>query len=117
MSASPAIWRIGSLDTDKEESDMWDTHFERVREQLAELNTSAALETGAPREGWLHFRVRNITPAEYSKDAMELVVEDSLCEANVGAVPCTRYLSGNVERNELGDPPHVSPLEKGTASA
>jgi hypothetical protein len=100
------------LDTDKEESDMWDTHFERVRERLVELNTSGALETGAPREGWLHFRVRNISPAEYNSAAMELVVEDSLSVANLSAVTCTRYLSGKVEGNELGDPPHISPLEK-----
>jgi hypothetical protein len=104
------------LDTDREESDMWDTHIERVREHLVELNASVPLETGQPREGWLHFRVRNISPAEYTSAAMELVVEDSLSVANVGSVTCTRYLSGKEERNELGDPPHISQLEKQTAS-
>jgi hypothetical protein len=104
------------LDTDKEESDMWDTHFERVRERLVELNTSAALETGAPREGWLHFRVRSITSAECNSATMELVVEDSLSVANVGPVTCTRYLSGKEERNELGDPPNISQLETQTTS-
>ena len=81
-----------------------------------ELNTNGPLEAGAPREGWLHFRVRNINPAQYNSAGMELAVEDSLGAANVVAVTGTRYLSGKAERNELGDPPHVTLFEKQAAS-
>ena len=97
------------IDTDKEETDLWDTHIERVREPLEELNTSGALECGAPREGWLHFRFRDVTPSDYKAASMELLVEDTLSVTNVATVDCPRYLSGKVERNELGDPPHISP--------
>ena len=97
------------IDMDKEETDLWDTHIERVRESLHELDTGQALRCGAPREGWLHFVVRNITPGDYKTGPMEFSVEDSLAVASVGMVNCSRYLSGKVERNELGDPPHISP--------
>jgi hypothetical protein len=94
---------------DKEETDMWDTHIERVRELLHELDTGKALQWGAPREVWLQFLVRNITPADYKTGPMEFSVEDPLSLTSVDMVNCPRHLSGKVERNELGDPPHISP--------
>jgi hypothetical protein len=100
------------LDYDKEESDMWDTHFERVRERLVELNMRKLIECGVPREGWLHFRVRNISASEYQAAEMELCIDDSSSLSHVGAVNTTRYLSGQVQKCELGDPPHISPLQK-----
>jgi hypothetical protein len=100
------------LDYDKEESDMWDTHVERVRERLAELNTTGALECGMTREGWLHFRVRAISPSEYQSAEVELYIEDSSSGRHVGSVNTTRYLSGQAQACDLGDPPHITPLEK-----
>ena len=100
------------LDYDKEESDMWDTHVERVRERLVELNTTGALECGMTREGWLHFRVWSISPSEYQSAEVELCIEDSSSGRHVGSVNTTRYLSGQAQACELGDPPHITPLEK-----
>ena len=100
------------LDYDKEESDMWDTHFERVRERLVELNTTKLIECGVPREGWLHFRLRNISASEYRAAEMELCIEDSSSLKHIGIVNTTRYLSGQAQKCELGDPPHISPLGK-----
>jgi len=99
------------LDSDKEKSDMWDTYFERVRERLVELNMAKLIECGVPVEGWLHFRVRNISPSEYTAARMELCIDESSSVTHVGIVNSTRYLSGQARVCALGDPPHISPLE------
>lgn len=63
---------------------------------LAELDTAEPLECGAPREGWLHFRVRNITPSELKKGSLELSVRDALSHTHTAVASRVRHLPGSV---------------------
>src|ERR1700756_3729294 len=63
----------------QEEWDMWDTSEVRaVREALSELNTAEPLQVGVHREGWLHFRIQNITAEQFRTASIELMLRDSL---------------------------------------
>jgi hypothetical protein len=86
-------WRVGK---EREESDMWDTYVQTSRENLAELNTTDPLRVGIPREGWLHFRLRNLAPEEFRSQPMGLSLTDSLSHVHVALVTCPRHLPGKV---------------------
>ena len=86
-------WRIGK---EREESDMWDTYVHTSRENVAELNTAEPLRVGIPREGWLHFRLRNLAPEEFRTRPMGLSLTDSLSHVHVAVVTCPRHLPGKV---------------------
>jgi hypothetical protein len=86
-------WRVGK---EREESDMWDTYVQTSRENLSELNTAQPLLVGIPREGWLHFRLRNLVPEEFRTQPMALSLVDSLFHVHVASVTCQRQLPGKV---------------------
>jgi len=92
ISADLESWRLGNL-----VADQWDTELVRtVQESILELNTSEPLVCGVPREGWLHFRVRNVTPSEFRTGVMELSVKDSHSCVHVGIASGPRHLPGRV---------------------
>jgi hypothetical protein len=85
-------WRLGNL-----VKDQWDTDVVRAaQERLLELNTTEPLECGVAREGWLHFRIRNLSPSQFRKGAMELSVKDSLSCTHVGIASGPRHLPGRI---------------------
>src|SRR5262249_11422570 len=87
-------WRLGK---EREDWDMWNTSdVHSVRESIPELNTSEPLRVGVRREGWLHFRLLNITPEQFKTASMEVLIEDSLSHKHVAAVTCARHLPRKV---------------------
>jgi hypothetical protein len=87
-------WRLGRLN---KEANSWDVVLIRAaQETVAELNTREPLACGVPREGWVHFRVRDLTPAEFGAAAMELTVRDALSNTYSGAANCPRHLPGRM---------------------
>jgi hypothetical protein len=87
-------WHLGK---EKEEWDMWNTSdVHAVRESILELNTTEPLKVGVRREGWLHFRIQNISPEQFKTVGMEVLIEDSLSHKHVAAVNCPRHLPGKV---------------------
>ena len=87
-------WRLGRLN---KEANSWDVVVIRAaQETVAELNTREPLECGVPRAGWVHFRVRGLTPAEFGSVAMELTVRDALSNTHSGAANCPRHLPGRM---------------------
>jgi len=87
-------WRLGRLN---KEANSWDVVVIRAaQETVTELNTREPLECGVPREGWVHFRVRDLTPAEFRSAAMELTVRDALSNAHSGTANCPRHLPGRM---------------------
>jgi len=87
-------WRVGK---EKEDWDMWNTSdVHSVRESIPELKTSEPLKVGVRREGWLHFRIQNISPEQFKTVGMEVLIEDSLSHKHVAAVNCPRHLPGKV---------------------
>jgi hypothetical protein len=86
-------WRIGK---EREESDMWDTYVQTSRENVPELNAAEPLRVGIPRDGWLHFRLRNLAPEEFRTQPMGLSLLDSLSHIHVSLVTCPRHLPGKV---------------------
>jgi hypothetical protein len=85
-------WRLGKLVKDE-----WDPEIVRaVQAPVSELNTADPLACGVPREGWLHFRIRNLSPSEFKTGEMELSIKDSLSCTHVGAVSGPRHLPGRI---------------------
>lgn len=84
-------WRLGSLVRDE-----YDTDVVRARQDvLPELTTAQPLQCGVPRHGWLHFRLRETSPAEFKTGVLRLSVQDSLGNLHVG-VGKVRLLPGRV---------------------
>jgi hypothetical protein len=87
-------WRLGRLN---KEANSWDVVVIRAaQETVAELNTRDPLECGVPRDGWMHFRVRDLTPAEFGSAAMELTVHDAFGNTHSGTANCPRHLPGRM---------------------
>ena len=86
-------WHIGK---EREESDMWDTYVHAARERIPELNTAEPLHVGIPREGWLHFQLRNITPEEFRTQPMGLTLVDAFSHVHLAIITCPRHLPGKV---------------------
>jgi hypothetical protein len=86
-------WHLG---TEREESDMWDTYVHASCERVPELNTAEPLHVGIPREGWLHFRLQNITPEEFKTQPMGLTLVDAFSHVHLALVSCPRHLPGKV---------------------
>jgi hypothetical protein len=73
---------------------------------LTEMDTAAPLECGAPREGWLHFRIRNTTPSELRDGSLEFSVEDFFSDVHV-AVASRILLPGRVSPIPASAPSEV----------
>jgi hypothetical protein len=86
-------WQLGAL---QEEWKDWDMRLRVSMENVAELDTAVPLECGLAREGWLHFRLRNVTPSEFRSAQMQISIKDSLAEVHVASVSCVRHLPGRV---------------------
>lgn len=85
-------WRLGNLIKDE-----WDADVVRAaQEQISELNATAPLECGVPREGWLHFRLRNVTPSGFKTGTMELSITDSSSSTHVGVATGPRHVPGRI---------------------
>jgi len=85
-------WTLGDLVKDK-----WDTGIFRLdQERISELNTTEPLVCGLPREGWLHFRIRNVSPSEFRAGTMELSIKDSLSSTHVGIASESLHLPGKI---------------------
>jgi hypothetical protein len=69
-------WQLRHGGGNEEESDWPAVTIRKAPAGLPELDTAAPLECGAPREGWLHFRIRNTTPSELREGSLEFSVED-----------------------------------------
>lgn len=87
-------WRLGRL---RDELDSWGVRYlQAAQESLVELRTDEPLEVGATRQGWLHLRVENITPAEMKNATIELEVIDSHLGSHIGAAKGPHQIPGRV---------------------
>lgn len=85
------LWRMGSLVRDE-----WDTDVVRARQDvLPELSIAQPLQCGVPRHGWVHFRLQEISPAEFRTGVLRISVKDSFGNAHVG-IGKARFLPGRV---------------------
>jgi hypothetical protein len=84
-------WRLGSLVRDE-----YDTDVVRARQDvLRELDIAQPLQCGVPRHGWVHFRLRETSPAEFKTGVLRLSVKDSLGNWHAG-IGKARLLPGRV---------------------
>ena len=86
-------WQLGAL---QEEWKDWDMRLRVAMEGVTELDTLSPLECGLAREGWLHFRLHNVTPAEFRSEPMQISVTDSLSHVHVGTAAGVRHLPGRI---------------------
>lgn len=99
-------WQIRGGGGNEEESGWPAVPIQNEPAGLPELDTAAPLECGAPREGWLHFRIRNTTPSELRDASFEFSVEDFFSDIHV-AVAGRVLLPGSVcPIPASGPPPH-----------
>lgn len=92
VSSDLSSWRLGTLVKDE-----WDADVVRAaQERLSELNLVAPLECGVPRQGWLHFRFRDVSPSELKTGAMALSIKDSFSSTHVGVATGPRHLPGRI---------------------
>jgi hypothetical protein len=61
----------------EEESDWPQRTIRKAPAGLLELDAASPLGCGAPREGWLHFRIRSTTPSDLKDGSVEFSVNDS----------------------------------------
>ena len=89
-----ANWRFGRL---KDELDSWGIRYlQAAQEQMAELDSLAALQGGVAREGWLHYHLQNVTPAEIRNGCFELSVKDSRGRIHIGSAKGPHQVPGRV---------------------
>jgi len=89
-----ANWRLGRL---RDELDSWGVRYlQAAQEQMAELDSLAALQGGVAREGWLHYHVQNVTPAEIRNGSFELSVKDSRGWMYIGSAKGPHQVPGRV---------------------
>jgi len=86
-------WQIGAL---QEEWDEWDMRLRVAMEKVSELDTTSPLECGLAREGWLHFRLHNVTPANFKAAPMQVTLRDSLAQVHVAPANAIRHLPGRI---------------------
>lgn len=87
-------WRLGRL---RDELDSWGVRYlQAAQESMVELGKDEPLEGGATRQGWLHLRVENITPAEMKNATIELEVIDSHLRSHLGAAKGPHQIPGRV---------------------
>ena len=78
-----------------EESDSIEGNIRTTKVSLAELDAAKPLDCGNPREGWLHFRLRNTTPFKLKQGTLELSVRDSLAQRHT-ATARVRRVPGSI---------------------
>ena len=94
-------WRLGRL---RDELDPWGVRYlQAAQEPMVELSTDEPLEGGSSRQGWLHLRVENITPAEMKNAAVELEVIDSHLRTHAGSAKGPHQLPGRVWPVQVDD--------------
>jgi hypothetical protein len=87
-------WRLGRL---RDELDSWGVRYVRANhEPMLELNLDDPLPAGATRQGWLHLRAENLTPAQLSTGTVTLSIIDSDCESHIGSAKGPHQVPGRV---------------------
>jgi hypothetical protein len=87
-------WRLGRL---RDELDPYGVRYlQAAQECMSELSILEPLEGGATREGWLHLRAQNLTPAEMKNSTIALEVIDSHLNAHAGTAKGPHHLPGRV---------------------
>src|SRR4029077_8447326 len=90
----PANWRLGRL---RDELDSWGVRYlQAAQEPMSEVDSLAALQGGVAREGWLHYHVQNVTPAEIRNGSFELSVQDPRGRTHRGSAKGPHQVPGRV---------------------
>src|ERR1700758_31006 len=75
-------WRLGRL---HDEADTWGVRYIHAdQETMSELDLKEPLNGGVARDGWIHFRVQNVSPSELTKAPITVSVQDSRGRLHLG---------------------------------
>ncbi len=87
-------WCLGKL---KDELDSWGVRYlQAAQERMSELDITSRLEGGGTRDGWLHFRMQSLTPAQMKSVAIEISVKGSDDITHLGIARGPHHLPGRV---------------------
>ena len=87
-------WRLGRLRDDLDADGL--RYIHASQETMPELDLKESLQGGVAREGWLHFRVQNVSPSELKKAPITVSVQDSRGRIHVGTVKGPHQVPGRV---------------------
>jgi hypothetical protein len=95
-------WRFGRL---RDDVDSWGLRYIQAnQEPMQELSLKEPLQGGVAREGWIHFRVRNVSPHELTRAAITVSVKDSRGRVHMGAAKGPHQVPGRVWPIQAGAP-------------
>jgi hypothetical protein len=87
-------WRLGRL---RDEVDTWGVRYiHAAQETMSELDLKEPLNGGVAREGWIHFRLQNVSPSELTKAPITVSVQDSRGRMHVGTAKGPHLVPGRV---------------------
>jgi hypothetical protein len=87
-------WRLGRLRDDVDTSGLHYIHA--AQETMSELDLKKPLQGGVACEGWIHFRVQNVSPSELKQSPITVSVRDSRGSIHVGSAKGPHQVPGRV---------------------
>lgn len=87
-------WRLGRL---RDDVDTFGLHYiQAAQETMSELDLKEPLQGGVAREGWVHFRVQNISPGELKVAPITVSVQDARGYMHIGSAKGPHQVPGRV---------------------
>jgi hypothetical protein len=112
-------WRLGRL---RDDVDTFGLHYiHAAQETMSELDLKEPLQGGVAREGWVHFRVQNVSPGELKVAPITVSVQDARGHMHIGSAKGPHQVPGRIwpfkasvrEVRESAEPALVQ-LDRGT---
>lgn len=87
-------WRLGRL---RDDVDSFGLHYiHAAQETMSELDLKEPLQGGVAREGWIHFRLQNVSPSELQVAPITVSVQDARGHMHIGSAKGPHQVPGRV---------------------
>lgn len=87
-------WRLGRLRDDVDNFGLRFIHA--AQETMSELDLKEPLQGGVAREGWIHFRVQNVSPVELQLAPITVSLQDTHGHMHIGSAKGPHQVPGRV---------------------
>ena len=87
-------WRLGRL---RDDVDTFGLHYiHAAQETMSELDLKEPLQGGVAREGWIHFRLQNVSPGELQVAPITVSVQDARGHMHIGSAKGPHQVPGRI---------------------
>jgi hypothetical protein len=112
-------WRLGRL---RDDVDTCGLHYiHAAQETMSELDLKQPIHGGVAREGWVHFRLQNVSPNEVKEAPITVSVQDSRGRIHVGTAKGPHQVPGRiwpfrapVREDRVGTKTTIVPQDRGS---